>query len=571
MSKLKKLFINPRMIILLVFLIISILLIYPNPYNSGATIRSIDKNSPAALAGIESPDPSISLMSREKIISVDIVPLKETKPSKNITNSVNVGSNPLKFNSRSNLFKKKIPIAGKSITSVDDYYTSTSNIPTDRTVIIYTNKARYELIINSANNKSKSLITEDLGITVYDAPTNNLRKGLDLQGGTRVLLEPERKLTNEETELVIDVLKQRLNVFGLSDIIVREAKDLSGDQFILVEIAGANEKEVQELIAKQGKFEAKIGNETVFTGGNDITYVCKTSRCSGVNPRRGCSKVGEDWVCPFFFSIALNQKAAQRQADVTKDLDVITENNTYKYLSEKLELYLDDELVDDLNIAASLQGRAVTDIQMTGSGNGTSRQAAMDNALENMKTLQTVLQTGSLPVKMEIVKIDSLSPLMGEQFSKNALKVGLLALLTVASIVFIRYRKLQVAIPMVLSMLCEVIIILGVAALIKWNLDLVAIAGIIVAVGTGVDDLIVLSDETLSKDNELLSWENKRKNAFFIIMAAYFTTVVAMLPLMFAGAGLLRGFALTTILGITAGVFIVRPAFATTLKVLLKQ
>jgi len=569
MSKLQKLFINPRMIILLVFLIISILLIHPNPYNSGATIRSIDKNSPAALAGIESPDPSISLMSREKIISVDIIPLKETKSSKNITNSVNVGSNPLKFNSQSNLFKKKATLTGKSITSVDDYYTSTSNIPSKSQVIIFTNKAKYELTINSESNKSKNFATEDLGITVYDAPTNNLRKGLDLQGGTRVLLEPERKLTNEETDLVIDVLKQRLNVFGLSDIIVREAKDLSGDQFILVEIAGANEKEVQELIAKQGKFEAKIGNETVFTGGNDITYVCRSSQCSGVNPRRGCSQVGEDWVCPFFFSIALNQKAAQRQADVTKDLDIITENNTYKYLSEKLELYLDDELIDDLNIAASLQGRAVTDIQITGSGNGTSRQAAMDNALENMKALQTVLQTGSLPVKMEIVKIDSLSPLMGEQFSKNALKVGLLALLTVASIVFIRYRKLQVAIPMVLSMLCEVIIILGVAALIKWNLDLVAIAGIIVAVGTGVDDLIVLSDETLSKDNELLSWENKRKNAFFIIMAAYFTTVVAMLPLMFAGAGLLKGFAFTTIVGISFGVFIARPAYAAIIKHLL--
>ncbi len=234
-------------------------------------------------------------------------------------------------------------------------------------------------------------------------------------------------------------------------------------------------------------------------------------------------------------------------------------------------MFLDDELVDELSIAASLKGRPTTNIQITGGGNGTSKDRAIKNTLDNMKKLQTVLQTGSLPVKMEIVKIDSLSPLMGKNFEDNAIEVSLFALLAVACIVFLRYRKLQVAIPMVLSMVSEVIIILGVAALIKWNLDLVAIAGIIVSVGTGVDDLIVLSDETLSKDNEMLDWEKKRKNAFFVIMAAYFTTVVAMLPLLFAGAGLLRGFALTTILGITAGVFIVRPAFAAALKIFLNE
>jgi len=520
MSKLKEFITNPRIIILIIFLVLSLVAIHPNPFASGAAIRSVDTGSSASIAGIESPDSDISPMAREVIIALnDFI-----------------------------------------ITDSDDYYTALNEVLINQTFTLETNKETYRL--------EKS---EDMGITVYDAPTNNLRKGLDLQGGTRVLLKPERELTDEEVELVIDVLKERLNVFGLSDIIVREAKDLSGDEYIIVEIAGANEKEIQELIAKQGKFEARIGNETVFTGGNDITYICKSTTCSGINPKAGCSQIDGSWICQFSFAITLSPEAAQRQADVTQSLDIVTNENSNQYLSEKLELYLDDELVDELNIAPSLKGRAVTDISITGSGNGTTKELAMDNTFENMKTLQTVLQTGSLPVKMEIVKTDSLSPLMGEQFTQNSLKVGLLALLTVAIIVFIRYRRIQITIPMILSMLSEVVIILGAAALIKWNLDLVAIAGIIVAVGTGVDDLIVMNDESLSKDNESLSWSEKRKNAFFIIMAAYFTTVVAMLPLIFAGAGLLRGFALTTILGITAGVFIVRPAFAATLKILLKE
>ena len=54
-------------------------------------------------------------------------------------------------------------------------------------------------------------------------------------------------------------------------------------------------------------------------------------------------------------------------------------------------------------------------------------------------------------------------------------------------------------------------------------------------------------------------------------MAAYFTTSVAILPLYFTGAGLLKLFALTTFVGITFGVFITRRAYAAVIEILLKD
>jgi preprotein translocase subunit SecD len=54
-------------------------------------------------------------------------------------------------------------------------------------------------------------------------------------------------------------------------------------------------------------------------------------------------------------------------------------------------------------------------------------------------------------------------------------------------------------------------------------------------------------------------------------MAAYLTTVVAMVPLFFAGAGLLKAFAITTIMGVTVGVLITRPAYAAIVEILLKE
>ena len=115
------------------------------------------------------------------------------------------------------------------------------------------------------------------------------------------------------------------------------------------------------------------------------------------------------------------------------------------------------------------------------------------------------------------------------------------------------------------------VLILGFAALVGWNLDLAAIAGIIAAVGTGVDDQIVITDEVMYGRKNQEHWLKRMKNAFFIIFAAYFTMLVAMLPLWFLGAGVLRGFALTTIVGVTIGVFVTRPAYAKMLEVLMEK
>jgi preprotein translocase subunit SecD len=56
------------------------------------------------------------------------------------------------------------------------------------------------------------------------------------------------------------------------------------------------------------------------------------------------------------------------------------------------------------------------------------------------------------------------------------------------------------------------------------------------------------------------------KRALFIIVGAFFTIIAAMMPLFWAGAGMLRGFALTTIIGVSVGILITRPAFADIVK-----
>ena len=532
MSKLKRIFRNPRVILLIVFLILAFLFINPTT-GDGVAIRNVEVDSAAAEASpvpIESPDPNIKPRNREIIEEID----------------------------------------GFEITTLDDYAVALSTISVNQTLTIVTDRNTYFVTVRADEDGNP----EDIGLRVFDKPSNNVRRGLDIAGGTRVFLEPDEPVSGEDLSLIMDNLRQRLDVFGLGDVTVRSASDLFGNSFIVVEIAGVNEDEIVELLSRQGVFEAKIGNETVFRGGDqDIISIDRRADRTGIEPG-SCRSVGDRYVCNFRFGIVLSREAAERQAALTRDLDIVSGGVSGNYLSENLTLFLDGVLVNELTIAEGLRGNPVRDIQISGSGSGPNRQAAEEDALNNMRQLQTVIATGSLPVQLNIEKVDNISPAVGSEFLRNAVLAGLVALLVVITTVSLRYREYRIAVPMSITLVSEVVLLLGVAALINWSIDMAAVAAIIIAVGSGVDHQIVIAEETLERGRRKdykLSWAKRLAKAFFIIMAAYFTLVVAMIPLWFAGAGLLRGFALTTVIGVTLGVLITRPAFAAIMEILVND
>ena len=441
---------------------------------------------------------------------------------------------------------------------------------------IFSDNATHRLDIKTKDKEIIYIFSSDVvdQVIVESIPKTRIKTGLDIQGGARALVTAENHtLTDSDLDNLIAISQERLNLYGLTDLNIRKVLDLSGNRFMVVEIAGSTPSDLENLIAQQGKFEAKIGNETLFSGGNkDITYVARTGEQAGIY---SCSAYQGGEACEFRFAISLSEAAAKRHAEITGKLDLSTENP--EYLSQKLDLYLDDKLVDSLFISKDLKGRETTQISIQGSGTGVDRQEAYDDAMANMKKLQTVLITGSLPFKLKIVKIDRISPFLGDSFLKAIMIAGLFGILAVSIIIFFRYREIKISLALLITSFSELIIILGVAALIKWNLDLPSIAGIIATIGTGVDSQIVILDESRFKTESLIQ---RIKKALFIIFTSFATAFVSLIPLTgalgfmgigAAGAGLLKGFAITTLIGITAGVFITRPAFAEIVKQILKD
>lgn len=455
---------------------------------------------------------------------------------------------------------KLAAINGEQVSDLAGYQSAAAGILPGDILKLSTNKGEFSFVVEEQDNQTF------LGFEVGEVPKSNLKQGLDLVGGVRVMLKPQEHLTPQQFDDVIAITQRRLNTFGLQDISVRQVSDLQGNKYLLIEMAGATKQQAINLVSQQGKFEAKIGNDTAFVGGTDIKQVCRSADCSGI---RTCNPSEQGWVCQFQFKVDVSPESAKRHAELTGALETIQVGSNL-YLDKKLDLYLDDKLVDSLYISDNLKGIEATSFVIEGPGAGNTKEVALQNALNNMKQMQTVLITGALPVKLDIAKTDVISPTLGEQFLRYAILAIFGAIGAVAVVLFIRYRQIKIASAVLLTGLSEVAIIFGAAALIHWNIDLAAIAAIIATIGTGVNSQIIITDEVLAGEVTQRGWKERIKRAFFIIFGSYSTMVAAMLPLWALGSTMLKGFAIITLLGVSIGVFVTRPAYAKIIEILLK-
>ncbi len=533
-------------------------------------------------------------------------------------------------------------VNGKPIMGIDDWNSVTMGILGE--ITLTANGKEYKLVVN-----------DTLGIDVVDIERTNINFGLDLRGGTRILLKPKDNATKEIIDQVISTMQTRANIYGLREMKFYPIRSANGEYYVQVEVAGIKRDIIDDLLSTEGNFEAKVTkpvtvsdgkgnmqlgdqnfpvellyNDTIkindeeispddtFTlkgiefqylnmtqnklmflaltyEGDDIELVYSDPQHSGIMPIKGGYR--------FYFVVLVSTEGAQRFSDVTSGVDTYLDlQSGDRYLESQILLYLDGELVSDLRISESLGGVIYQSPQITG-----SRPELEEATAEKLK-LQTILRSGAMPTGLETESVDIISPALGTEFFRSTLYAALFAVVAIVIIVFVRYRSFRVAIPMVFITIAEVVIILGMSAIndsmiwfvilvinflliamawwkkheidiyvwagallipllgmASWTIDLPAIGGIIAAIGTGVDHQIIIADETLAgkkKDEKAYSLKKKIRMAFFIIFGAAATTIAAMFPLMSIGIGFVRGFAITTIVGVLVGILITRPAYA---------
>lgn len=489
----------------------------------------------------------------------------------------------------------------------------------------------------------------------------NINEGLELSGGTRVLLSLNTTNASEETaQKVSNIIGTRISSFGLTQASVRTVR--LGEEFnVQVQVASQNRSRLEELISQKGSFEARmpwtVSDSRKFELGNSVYRFRFDNGSAAVNgtqktPGESFNLSGSKWYYKnstdsqarfevvaydgedvksvinsdsrvtdtrggsynFRFPITLTTSAADRVQRISSNYGSVLVGGT-SYLGQNgeaapLRLYVDGTQRSSLNVASSFRSSPVTQPQISGGGETEAE------AKSEMEELQAILQSGSLPVEVNIESISTVTSSLGSEFLSAAFISISASLLAVGGLIYLRYGDPKVVAPIVLTGASEVYILIGAWFSTVATLDLASIAGVIAAVGTGVDDQIIITDE--SGREKMKSWKERMKTAFFVIFTSAASTIGAMMPIAspslsnlflgIAGVSLIaynyfrkkrnrqqmmtgilaavvsgiafqlspsgfalqsiRGFAVTTILGVLIGITITRPAFAKILEAL---
>jgi preprotein translocase subunit SecD len=233
-----------------------------------------------------------------------------------------------------------------------------------------------------------------------------------------------------------------------------------------------------------------------------------------------------------YVSIDFNAVGAKR-------FDQITANNVGK----RLAIVLDDTVYSAPNINERISGGSA---QISGSF---SEREATDLAI--------VLRAGSLPAPVQILEDRTVGPSLGsDSINKGMISVaigGVLLLLTMG----IYYRLSGVVANLALAL--NLLFILALLSLFKATLTLPGIGGIVLTLGMAVDANVLIferiREELRHGITPRAALDAGFSKAFWTIIDANVTTLIAALVLFQFGTGPVKGFAVTLSIGIVASLF----------------
>ena len=348
---------------------------------------------------------------------------------------------------------------------------------------------------------------------------NSIRQGLDLQGGTHVVLEAEdtdvAKVNDDAMNRVVTIMEKRVNALGLTEPIIQR----EGERRVIIELPGVKDPDAAiKTIGKTAMLEFKDeeGN-TVLTGTDLKDAQAATNQQNGQN----------------VVNLEFTDEGAKKFADLTT-----------KNVGRTIAILLDGEVLTAPNVREPiLAGKAEISGQKT---------------LEEAQNLAVVLRSGALPVKVNIIETRTVGPTLGQDSkdkSEFAFAVGLGAVL-LFMILFYRMSGFIADI----ALMAYTLMLLGLLYLLDATLTLPGVAGIILSIGMAVDANVLIfehfKEEYQIQGKTLrLSMESGFKRAFTTIFDSNITTIIAAAVLFFLGTGTIRGFAITLGLGTLLSMF----------------
>jgi preprotein translocase subunit SecD len=342
--------------------------------------------------------------------------------------------------------------------------------------------------------------------------TKDLRIKTKISGRTAQLT-----VTQEPPSDAEDALKRSLTIInhrisekssGMAEADVR----LDGEGRINAQLPGIKTLEdARRLIVATGRLTFRINNKIVLDG----AYLDTVTK--GYEP-------GEGYVINFSFK----SKGA-------KMLDKITTENVGKVMA----IYLDD---------TSLMEPEIKEPIPNGSGRITLGRTTEAEVDQNV----ILMRSGALPISLRVVQSTQVAPTLGKEIIKQSVFSGILGIVLVLGFMVIFYGAPGLLANAALGLYA--LFVLGIMALFRGVITLPGVAGLILGMGMAVDANIIIFERI--KD-ELRNGKRVRPavqagfdRAFWTILDANITTLIAAAVLFRFGSGPVQGFAVTLFISI---------------------
>ena len=427
-------------------------------------------------------------------------------------------------------------------------------------------------------------------IFIRQPVTESTRLGLDLQGGVSAQLEGSQtgggKVTREEMEQAADVIRQRIDRLGVAEPDVR----VQGENQVVVQIPGVkNPDEVIDIIgstaqlgfyqvlASQGQDNVPedqvqdvqdevlqdLKDEDAYQKGKTKILFEQSPSTSGkgnvvagyvvhVRPDLAGDAVEQEGANVDYnqqgkreVSIQLTREGGRGFGDLTQKIvnEAVTTGQT-----GQLAIALDEDVISAPSVREPIYGGQVS-ISNDGLPQGLPEAEATQ--------LETVLNTGALPVNMKVIAQNNVGPTLGTASLKSGLTAALVGFALVLMLLVVIYRALGLVAD--LALLIYAFLLWGLVVAIPITMTLPGIAGIVLSVGVAADANIVIFERI---KEEIRRGKTPRtaiaagyEKGFRAILDGNVTTLITAFILFALSSSTVRGFAVLLVIGVVLSMF----------------
>ncbi|MFG3136763.1 protein translocase subunit SecD [Streptomyces sp. NPDC048211] len=393
-------------------------------------------------------------------------------------------------------------------------------------------------------------------VSVLITLTMSPRLGLDLQGGTRMVLQAKDSETaeadRESTDRTLEVLRKRIDSLGVTEPTLTR----SGEDRIIVELPDVQDpRKASDVIGKTAQltFHAVQGPGT--PGGEGLTLPDEQDRSLALGPaalsgsgvKEASAAFDAQQGAGWSVSLDFHKDAGREWTRLTGEAACHPVQDERR----RVAIVLDEQVISSPQVSPTVACD-------TGLPSGSTRITGSFSA-DEARELALLIQGGALPVPVEIVEQRTVGPTLGAAAIDASARAALIGAAATALFITVVYRLFGALAAVALGAYG----VISYAALVALGvtLTLPGLAGFVLAIGMAVD-ANVLVFERAREEYALRRGTSLRtsltagfRHAWSAVADSNVTTLIAAGLLFFLGSGPVKGFGVTLGIGVLASMF----------------